>query len=208
MNQAIIRLFIIVLKVIRILFKSKDDLITENLALRQQLATCKTKGIKPRLSDMDRSFWVALRKVPSNWADALIIVKPETVIDWNRRRFKKYWWRKSSINRRQGRKRTDQEIVSLIRQMATNNNWGAPYPPGVQPLTGDNEEVVQCPGLTPQRFPEAHQRVRKILSERRSVLDDLAHLLLQKETVQGEELRKMLSESTPAMTTTSPGRPS
>jgi cell division protease FtsH len=55
---------------------------------------------------------------------------------------------------------------------------------------------------------EAHQRVRKILSERRSVLDDLAHLLLQKETVQGEELRKMLSESTPAMTTTSPGRPS
>jgi cell division protease FtsH len=55
---------------------------------------------------------------------------------------------------------------------------------------------------------EAHQRVRKILSERRSVLDDLAHLLLQKESVQGEELRKMLSESTPAMTTTSPGRPS
>ncbi len=43
---------------------------------------------------------------------------------------------------------------------------------------------------------EAHQRVRKILSERRKVLDDLAHLLSQKEMVQGEELRKMLSEST------------
>ena len=42
---------------------------------------------------------------------------------------------------------------------------------------------------------EAHQRVRKILSERRPVLDDLAHLLSQKESVQGEELRKMLSES-------------
>jgi cell division protease FtsH len=42
---------------------------------------------------------------------------------------------------------------------------------------------------------EAHQRVLKILSERRNVLDDLAHLLSQKESVQGDELRKMLSES-------------
>jgi cell division protease FtsH len=46
---------------------------------------------------------------------------------------------------------------------------------------------------------EAHQRVRKILSERRTVLDDLAHLLSQKESIQGEELRKMLSASTSAI---------
>ena len=50
---------------------------------------------------------------------------------------------------------------------------------------------------------EAHQRVRKILSERRTVLDDLAHLLSQKESVQGEELRKMLSAATPGMATSS-----
>lgn len=42
---------------------------------------------------------------------------------------------------------------------------------------------------------EAQERVRSILSERRKVLDDLARLLSQKEMVQGEELRKMLSES-------------
>jgi cell division protease FtsH len=42
---------------------------------------------------------------------------------------------------------------------------------------------------------KAQERVRNILSERRKVLDDLAHLLSQKEMVQGEELRKMLSES-------------
>ena len=53
---------------------------------------------------------------------------------------------------------------------------------------------------------EAYQRVLKILSERRNVLDDLAHLLSQKESVQGEELRKMLSESRPGMATSSPGR--
>jgi cell division protease FtsH len=43
---------------------------------------------------------------------------------------------------------------------------------------------------------ETHQRVSKILSERRPVLDDLAHLLSQKESVQGDELRMMLSKST------------
>ena len=41
---------------------------------------------------------------------------------------------------------------------------------------------------------EAHERVRKILSERREVLDELAHLLTEKEVVEGEELRKMLAE--------------
>jgi len=36
--------------------------------------------------------------------------------------------------------------------------------------------------------------VKKILSERRNILDELAHLLSEKESVQGEELRKMLSK--------------
>jgi cell division protease FtsH len=49
---------------------------------------------------------------------------------------------------------------------------------------------------------KAHERVRKILSEQRKVLNDLAHLLSQEEMVQGETLRKMLgktpSEALPA----------
>ena len=54
---------------------------------------------------------------------------------------------------------------------------------------------------------EAHQRVHEILSQRRTVLDDLAHLLSQKECVQGDELRIMLSKSTsPQMAASSPGR--
>ncbi len=40
---------------------------------------------------------------------------------------------------------------------------------------------------------EAHQRVRNILSERRAVLDDLARLLSEKESVHGDELREMLA---------------
>jgi cell division protease FtsH len=41
---------------------------------------------------------------------------------------------------------------------------------------------------------EAHQRVRGILSAHREVLDDLAHLVSQKEIVQGDVLRKMLGK--------------
>ena len=52
---------------------------------------------------------------------------------------------------------------------------------------------------------ESHQRVRKLLSERRTILDDLARLLSEKESVHGEELRKMLSATAPAVAAASPG---
>jgi cell division protease FtsH len=45
---------------------------------------------------------------------------------------------------------------------------------------------------------EAHQRVQKILSERRQVLNELAQLLSEKESVHGDELRKMLAVAKPA----------
>ncbi|MDD2464853.1 MAG: ATP-dependent zinc metalloprotease FtsH [Desulfobulbus sp.] len=44
---------------------------------------------------------------------------------------------------------------------------------------------------------ESHQRVRTILAKRRTVLDELALLLAKNESVQGEELRKMLEADTP-----------
>jgi hypothetical protein len=50
--------------------------------------------------------------------------------------------------------------------------------------------------------------VRKILSERRTVLDDLARLLSQKESVQGEELRQMLAAAAPGTASVSPDQPS
>ncbi len=55
---------------------------------------------------------------------------------------------------------------------------------------------------------KAHERVRKILLERRAVLDDLAHLLSQKEIVQGQELREMLAASKPGTASPSPVQPS
>jgi len=72
--------------------------------------------------------------------------------------------------------------------------------------TYSEEKAAQIDEEVSRYVEEAHQRVLKILSERRNVLDDLAHLLSQKESVQGDELRKMLSESGPGMAASSPGR--
>ncbi len=44
---------------------------------------------------------------------------------------------------------------------------------------------------------EAHQRARKILEAQRDTLDTLAHTLLEKETIEGDELRAIITASSP-----------
>ena len=58
-------------------------------------------------------------------SDALLIVKPETVVRWHRDGFRLYWrWRS---RRRTGRPRISEEVRTLIRRLAAENaDWGAP----------------------------------------------------------------------------------
>jgi cell division protease FtsH len=65
------------------------------------------------------------------------------------------------------------------------------YTPG---KTYSEEKAGQIDEEISRVVEEAHQRVRGILGAHRNVLDDLAHLLSQREIVQGEELRKMLGK--------------
>ena len=62
MYRALIQIFSSQIKIIQILFKSKNELILENLALRQQLASYKAQNHKPRLTNIDRFFWVTLKQ--------------------------------------------------------------------------------------------------------------------------------------------------
>jgi hypothetical protein len=78
------------------------------------------------ITDLTRSYIIALKEAWSKWADALVIVKPETVINWQRRRFKKYWRDLSSKGKKPGRLSIKNEIKILIKRMAIDNlNWGA-----------------------------------------------------------------------------------
>lgn len=106
-------------------FRSRRDLLLENLALRQQLATLMPRR-RPLIRPADRAFWVDLRRLWSGWADALVIVKPETVIHWHRAGFRLYWRWLSSRGKRGGRPAVAREVRDLIRRMATENLWGAP----------------------------------------------------------------------------------
>ena len=104
--------------------RCRNDLPTENLALRQQLAVVKYRRPRPRLTDSDRFFWLVLSRIWSGWHAALHIVKPETVVRWHRQGFR-YYWRWKSCHR--GRPKTDPEIRALIRRMCRANLlWGAP----------------------------------------------------------------------------------
>jgi cell division protease FtsH len=68
-------------------------------------------------------------------------------------------------------------------------------PQGFSPSrTYSEEKAGQIDEEVARVVDEAHQRVRKILSERLKILNDLAHLLFKEEIIQGEDLRKMLSE--------------
>src|SRR5215469_9988375 len=44
-------------------FRSRADLILENLALRQQLLALHAQRPRPRLGSLDRLFWVTLRRL-------------------------------------------------------------------------------------------------------------------------------------------------
>ena len=104
--------------------QSHRDLAFENLILRQQLAVMKRSCSRPSISRSDRQFWVLVSRVWSKWRDTLFIVKPETVIHWHKKGFRRYWTRKS---RRKGRPQLDAEIRKLIRRMSVANPlWGAP----------------------------------------------------------------------------------
>ena len=101
-------------------------LVTENLALRQQLVVLQRSTKRPRLRHQDRLFWVTLSHMWREWRSILVIVKPETVIKWHRQGFKCYW-RWKSRSGRVGRPRIDQEIRDLIRRISLENpTWGVP----------------------------------------------------------------------------------
>ncbi len=107
-------------------FKTRRSLGLENLALRQQLAVLQRSVKRPRLSNVDRGFWVLLRRFWTDWARVLIIVKPEAVVRWHRSGFKRYWTWKSR-RRRPGRPGVAPEVRELIRDMCRANPlWGAP----------------------------------------------------------------------------------
>lgn len=62
-------------------FRSRQDLMLENLALRQQLLALDAKRPGRRLSTPHKLFWVILRRLWSGWKTPLVLVTPRTVVE-------------------------------------------------------------------------------------------------------------------------------
>jgi putative transposase len=113
----------LIFELFRLIFRSKQDIVLENLALRQQLAVQQRSIKRPKIKNIDRIFWSWLFKIWDHWKSALIIVKPQTVIGWHHKGFKLYWKWKS---RRVGRPTIDWELIKLIRKMQRENQTWTP----------------------------------------------------------------------------------
>ncbi len=121
-----ITLLLHLLRLLPFLFGGHRQLALENLALRQQLTVYKRAVPRPRLCRTDRLFWATLAKVWAGWRQPLVIVTPNTVLRWQRRRFREYWT-KLSGRPPGGRPTVHAEVKALVRSMAAANPlWGAP----------------------------------------------------------------------------------
>src|SRR5438105_3983629 len=88
------------------LLRSRQSLLLENLALRQQLVVLKRRHPRPSLGTFDRLFWIVAQRVWASWKQSLIIVTPETVVRWHRVGFRLYWRLISKTRRQVGRRQT------------------------------------------------------------------------------------------------------
>jgi len=108
-------------------FRSREDLILENLALRQQLLALHANRPRRPLSAMQKLFWLIWRKLWAEWQKPLLLVTPRTVVEWHRAGFRLYWKWLSRTGPMSGRKAVSKEIRALIFRMAAENpTWGAP----------------------------------------------------------------------------------
>jgi putative transposase len=107
---------------------SRTALELENIALRNQLAvfqqqTLNHKILKPRPTLSFRRLWVVISKLWPDWKSALLVVKPETVIDWHRTAFRFYWAKRSKSH---GRPAISQATIALIKRIHQDNPLWSP----------------------------------------------------------------------------------
>ena len=152
------------------LFRSRQDQALVELALRQQLAVYTQRHHRPRLSPLDRAFWVALVRLWPRWKKALIIVKPDTVVRWHREGFRRYW--RSISTPGPGRPRISDETRDLMLRLATENNWRARRIQGELSKLGIDVSLATISRYLPkiQPDPQSQQRWTTFLRNHRDVI--------------------------------------
>ena len=120
--------FLSIFRFVRLLMSGHEAIALENAALRLQLAAFQRKRKRPVLTSFDRVFWITLRRLWSGWRRPLIYIQADTLVRWQRERFRRFWARLSKPHRRhRGRPATAAGLREAIERMAAANPlWRAP----------------------------------------------------------------------------------
>lgn len=82
--QLVLRLLVDLTALTALAFRQRRATAAEILVLRRQIALYKERGIKPRRVDPVTRIALALLSRFCTWRDALVVVRPETMIRWHR----------------------------------------------------------------------------------------------------------------------------
>ena len=107
---------------------SRNALILENLALRSQLAlfdqqVLARKRPKPMPKPAFRHLWIFFSRYWTDWQCALVVVKPQAVLNWHRTAFRLYWAKKSKPL---GRPTVSRAAIALIKRIHRENPLWSP----------------------------------------------------------------------------------
>jgi len=103
--------------------RSRRELVVENAVLRHQVNVLRRRTMRPRLGLVDRLKLLVGARLLHSWRQAIIIVKPETILRWHRAGFRLFWRRR--YRPRKGSP-LPSETIDLIRDMARRGRlWGA-----------------------------------------------------------------------------------
>ena len=114
-------LLIDVLKLGALFLRSSSAIRAENLVLRRQLARYLERDVKPRRVDHATRINLSVFSRLFNWRDAIVIVRPSSIVRWHRLGWRIFWRWKCRV----GRPAIPTELRALIHRMATENPlWG------------------------------------------------------------------------------------
>jgi transposase InsO family protein len=156
--RALLHFAMLLLRCVPAFFRSRNEQALAELALRQQLATYAQKQPRPRITHVDRGFWILLSRFWPGWKGALIFVEPETVVRWHRAGLRLYW--RSISKRGPGRPRVSAELRDLIRRFATENGWRARKVHAELEKLGFTISLATVSRYLPRKDPDHRQRQR------------------------------------------------
>src|SRR6266849_2134033 len=108
-------------RLVLFLLRPSAQVHAENLVLRKQLAQYIERRVRPRRVDAATRISLARLTRLFDWHNAVVIVRPQTVLRWHRAGWRLFWRFKCKL----GRPPIPAERRALIRRLAAENPlWG------------------------------------------------------------------------------------